>query len=103
MFAYIKYHCDNMVLPPDTGVAVISFYESVTNLTFLDIYTYTTVSFRIRITNMLLTSSNACNIRTTTFQTLKNKIDELTHMIDFGEFPSLYLESQVLKMFLLLL
>ena len=24
----------------------------------------------------------------TTFQTLKNKIDELTGMIDFGEFPS---------------
>ena len=27
------------------------------------------------------------------FQTLKNKIDELTDMIDFGEFPSLSLES----------
>ena len=31
-----------------------------------------------------------------TFQTLKNKqnkLDELTNMIDFGEFPSLSLES----------
>ena len=28
-----------------------------------------------------------------TFQTLKNKIDKLTDMIDFGEFPSLSLES----------
>ena len=29
----------------------------------------------------------------TTFQILKNKIDELTDMIDFGEYPSLSLES----------
>ena len=29
----------------------------------------------------------------TAFQTLKNKIDELTGMIDFGEFPSISLES----------
>ena len=28
-----------------------------------------------------------------TFQTLKNKIDELTDMIDLGEFPSPSLES----------
>ena len=28
-----------------------------------------------------------------TFQTLKNKIDELTDMIDFGELPSFSLES----------
>ena len=28
-----------------------------------------------------------------TFQTLKNKTDELTDMIDFSEFPSLSLES----------
>ena len=28
-----------------------------------------------------------------TFQTLKNKIDKLTDIIDFGEFPSLSLES----------
>ena len=27
------------------------------------------------------------------FQTLKNKIDELTDLIDFGEFPSLSFES----------
>ena len=29
----------------------------------------------------------------TAFQTLKNKTDEMTDMIDFGEFPSLFLES----------
>ena len=29
----------------------------------------------------------------TTSQTLKNKIDKLTDMIKFGEFPSLFLES----------
>ena len=54
---------------------------------------------------MLLASCNACNVRCdsvstfsqiekiATFQTLKNKIDKLTDMIDFGEFPSLSLES----------
>ena len=42
MFAYIKFLCDNIRLSkvttvsPDTDVAVISLYESVTNLTFLD-------------------------------------------------------------------
>ena len=58
--------------------------------TIRDIYTYTSISFRIRITNILLASwydsvstlSHIENIAT--FQTLKSKIDELT---DFGEFP----------------
>ena len=42
MFAYIKFLCDNIrlskvtIVSPDTDVAVISLYESVTNLTFLD-------------------------------------------------------------------
>ena len=42
MFAFIKFLCDNIrlnrvaIASPDTSVAVISLYESVTNLTFLD-------------------------------------------------------------------
>ena len=42
MFAYIKFLCDNIrlsrvtIVSPDTGVAVMSLYESVTNLTFLE-------------------------------------------------------------------
>ena len=85
MFAYTQFLRDNLRLSrvtnvsPDTDVAVISLYESVTNLTFLhsymqhgarlvpktirDIYTYKSISFRIRITNMLLASCNACNVR----------------------------------------
>ena len=85
MFAYTQFLRDNIRLSrvtnvsPDTDVAVISLYESVTNLTFLhsymqygarlvpktirDIYTYKSISFRIRITNMLLASCNACNVR----------------------------------------
>ena len=31
--------------------------------------------------------------KTATFQTLKNEIDEITDKINFGEFPSLSLES----------
>ena len=54
---------------------------------------------------MLLASCNVCNVRmclrqyishiekVATFQTLKNKIDELTYVIEFGEFLSLSLES----------
>ena len=66
-----------------------------------EIYSYTCIIFRITITNMLLASCNACNIRMwlcqqffnigkiITIQILKNKIDELTNVIDFYEFPSL--------------
>ena len=42
MFAYTKFLCDNIRLSrvttvsPDTDVAVMSLYESVTNLTFLE-------------------------------------------------------------------
>ena len=42
MVTYIKFLCDNIHLStvttvsPDTDVTVISLYESVTNLTFLD-------------------------------------------------------------------
>ena len=42
MFAYIKFLCDNILLSrvaivsPDADVAVISLYESFTNVTFLD-------------------------------------------------------------------
>ena len=55
---------------------------------------------------MLLASCNACKVRmwlrqyffaywkkAASFQTLKNKIGELTDMIGFGEFLSLFLES----------
>ena len=42
MFPYFKFLCDNIslsrdtIVSPDTDVVVISLYESVTNLTFLD-------------------------------------------------------------------
>ena len=42
MVTYIKFLCDNIrlstvtIVSPDTDVAVISLYESVTKLTFLD-------------------------------------------------------------------
>ena len=44
---------------------------------------------------MLLTSCNAFSHieKISTFQTLKNKIDELTDLISYGEFRSLSLES----------
>ena len=85
MFAYIKFLCDNIrlnriiIISPDTDIKVISLYLSVTNLTFLDaiwfnisikliliseIYPCTPSSFRIGITDMLLTSCNACNTKT---------------------------------------
>ena len=70
-----------------------------------EMYPCTPSSFKIGIPNMLLASCNACDIKMWlhqqffTFQTLKNKqhkFDELTDMIDFGEFPSLSLESLLL-------
>ena len=67
--------------------------------TIRDICTYTYINFRIRVTNMLLVSCNACNAISgcdsvsTIFQAIKNKIHELTDMIDFGEFTSLSLEG----------
>ena len=82
MFAYIKFLCDNIrlsrvtIVSPDTDVTEISLYESVTNHTFLDAIWFkagaeddhryihlTSISFRSRITNMLLTSCNLCNVR----------------------------------------
>ena len=42
MFPYIKFLCDNIrlsrvtIVLPEAAVAVMSLYESVTNLTFLD-------------------------------------------------------------------
>ena len=42
MLAYINFLCDNIcldmviIVSPDTDVAVISLYQSVTNLIFLD-------------------------------------------------------------------
>ena len=42
MFVYIKFLCDNIrlnrviIVSPDFDVGVISLYQSVTNLTFLD-------------------------------------------------------------------
>ena len=42
MVAYIKFLCDNtrlkraIIVSPDSDVALISLYQSVTNLTFLD-------------------------------------------------------------------
>ena len=83
MFAYIKFLCDNIclnrvaVVSPYTGFAVISLFESVTNLTFFDAIWFKTgpkTSFR-------------------TFQKLKNKLDKRVGIIDFGEFSSLFLES----------
>ena len=43
MFPYIKFLCDNIhlsrvtIVSPDTDIAVISLYESVTTVTFLDV------------------------------------------------------------------
>ena len=67
--------------------------------TIRDICTYTYINFRIRVTNILLVSCNACNAISgcdsvsTIFQAIKNKIHELTDMIEFGEFTSLSLEG----------
>ena len=82
MFAYTKFLFDNIrlsrvtIVSPDTDVKVMSLYESLDNLTFLDAIwfkagaedeqryiTYTSISFRIKPTNMLLASCSACNIR----------------------------------------
>ena len=78
MFAHIKFIYDDICLNriivlPDSDVAVISLYQGVTNFRFLDalwfksgtgddIYLYTRISFRNRITNMLLASCNACRM-----------------------------------------
>ena len=78
MFAYIKFLYDDICLNriivlPDSDVAVISLYQGVNNFRFLDalwfksgtgddIYLYTRINFRNRITNMLLASCNACRM-----------------------------------------
>ena len=73
--------------------------------TIRDIYTYTSIGFRIRITSMfflllaMLAISGCDSVSTfshiekiATLETLKNKIDELGDMINFSEFPLLSLK-----------
>ena len=115
MVAHIKFLCDNICLNkviivlPDSDAAVISLYQSVTNLTFLDalwfkigigddqryIPTHVLASeLGLPICCWLSAMHAVCDSvnsfshirKITTFQTLKNKIDELTNMIDFRDF-----------------
>ena len=120
MVVYIKFLCDNICLNkviivlPNSDAVVISLYQSVTNLTFLD-----ALWFKIGIGDnqryipihvlaselglpiycLLSTMHAGCDSissfshigKITMSQTLKNKIDELTNMINFCDFPhSLY-------------
>ena len=85
----------------------LQYGSKLVSKTIRDIYTYISSSLRIRITNMLLASCNACNVRMWLRQyfftywkkkqhhleTLKDKIGKLTDMTSFDEFPSLSLES----------
>ena len=54
MFAYIKLFCDNIrlnrviIVSPDSDVAVISLYQNITNLTFLDALWFKIVPLTIR-------------------------------------------------------
>ena len=54
MFAYIKIFCDNIrlnrviIVSPDSDVAVISLYQNVSNLTFLDALWFKIVPLTIR-------------------------------------------------------
>ena len=124
MFVFSRFLCDNIrlnrviIVLPDTDVAVISLYQNVTNLTFLDAVWFKTGTGdnqRYTLTHLLASElglqiwcllpampavsgcDSACSFshtgKITAFQTLKNKINELTELIDFSEFPTLYLES----------
>ena len=69
-FSYIKFLCDNIRLirylymkVPFTLHSQTQYGSKLVPKTIRDIYTYTSISFRIRITNMLLASCNTCNVR----------------------------------------
>ena len=115
MFVHITFSCDNnrlnrvIIVLPDSDVAEISLYQSVTNLTFLEALWFKigTGDVQRYIPKHVLASelglpigcllpamhagcdsvSSFSHIRKmTTFQTLKNKIEELTNMINLGDF-----------------
>ena len=116
MFANIKFLCDNIrmnrviIVSSDSDVAVISLYQSVTNFTFLDALWFKTgtgdnqrhiprhvlaTELGLPICCLLLAVHAGCDLvssflhilKMATFQALKNKINELTNMIDVGDFP----------------
>ena len=85
---------------------MISLYQSVTNLTFLDAFWFKpgtgddqgyipihvlASELELPICCLLPAMHAGCNLvsirKMTTFQTLKNKIDKMTNMINFGDFP----------------
>ena len=88
---------------PDTDVVVISLYQTVTNLTFLDAIWFKLVMVMDQryIPIHLLASELGLPIccllpaihAISGWQHSKHKIDQLTDMIKFGEFLSLSLES----------
>ena len=109
-----------IIVSPDSDVAVISLYQYVTNLAFLHAIWFKTgtgdderyIPIHLLASELglpiccLLPAIHAisgCDSvivisfshtgQITAFQTLKNKFDELTDMIDFREFLSLSLES----------
>ena len=121
MFAYINFLCDNIplnmviIVSPVTAVAVISLWQSFTKLILSDAIWFKTgtrdheryiptheLASGLPLCCLLLARHgiSQCDslsifsyIGMKTFQTLKNKINKLTNMIDFDEFLSLSLES----------
>ena len=107
-----------IIVSPDSDAAVIPLYQSFTNLTFLDLLWFTagtgddqryipihvvasksglSIGFLLPAMHAVLECYSVSSFshikKVTIFRTLKNKIDELTNMIDFGKFLFLPLES----------
>ena len=114
MISYIKFLFDNIrvnriiIVSPDSDVAVLPLYKNVTKITFLDALWFKTGTvndhryiskhvlsskLRLPICCLLPAMHTGCNSvnsfshirKLTIFQTLKNKIEVLTNMIDFGD------------------
>ena len=102
MFAYIKFLYDNIclnclnriTLSPDSDIAVISLYQSVSNWNRWRYIPIPALALGIPVCCLLGAMHVGCESissfshirKITTFQTLKNKMDQLTNMIDFDGF-----------------
>ena len=109
-FFTIIFCLNRIIVSPDSNVAVISsLYQGVTNFTFLDALWFKTSTAQdislykhalaseigLPICCLIPAMHAGCDFVTSSshikkmaaFQTLKNKIDELTNMINFDDFP----------------